>query len=122
RLVQCGFVTRGGPTFLTFPYQHVFQPCDHRVDGVDRIDSRFFVGFDRTINIDHFLAVRAPPEHLIKERAMSLALEDEINQRRDQRDRHKRKITYVIEEHLELEHENVAKELPALIATGFEGK
>ena len=53
---------------------------------------------------------------------MSLALEDEIDQRRDQGDRHKRKIAYVIEQHLELEHENVAKKLPALVATGFDGK
>jgi hypothetical protein len=32
------------------------------------------------------------------------------------------KIAYVIEQHLELENEDVAKKLPALIAAGFDGK
>jgi len=40
---------------------------------------------------------------------VSLTLEDEINQRRDERDRHKREIAYVIEQHLELENEDIAK-------------
>ncbi len=51
---------------------------------------------------------------------MSLTLEDEINQRRDERDRHKREIAYVIEQHLELENEDIAKKLPALVAAGFD--
>ena len=78
--------------------------------------------FDRTIDIDHFLAACAPPEHLIKERAVSSTLEDEIDQRCDQRYRHQGKIAYVIEQHLELENEDVAKKLPALVAAGFDGK
>src|SRR5207248_8730340 len=93
-----------------------------RVDGLIRINSMSFVRIDRTIDVDHFLAVRTPPEHLIKERAVSLTLEDEINQRREQRDRHKGKIAYVVEEHLELENNDVAQKLPALVAAGFDDK
>ena len=78
--------------------------------------------FDHALDIDYFLAVRAPPEDLIKERAMSLTPEDEINQRRDQRNRHKGEVAYVIEQHLELEDEDVAKKLPALVAAGFDGR
>src|SRR5438034_3243342 len=122
RPVHRGFDTRSGPTFRTFPHQHALQPRDYRVDGVVGIHSRPFVRFDRTIDVDHFLAVRAPPEHLIKERAVSLTLEDEINQRREQRDRHKGKIAYVIEKHLELENNDVAQKLPALVAAGFDDK
>ena len=122
RPVHRGFDTRGGPTFFTFSNQHALQPRDHRVDGIVGINSRPFVRFNRTIDVDHFLAVRPPPEHLIKERAVPLTLEDEIDQRRDERDRHKCKIAHVIEQHLELEHENVAKKFPALVAAGFDGK
>src|SRR5439155_20453890 len=101
---------------------HALQLRDHRVDGVVGINSRPFVRFDRTIDVDYLLAVRDPPEHLIKERAVSLTFEDEINQRREQRDRHKGKIAYVIEKHLELENNDVAQKLPALVAAGFDDK
>ena len=122
RPVHRGFDTRSGPAFLTFPNQHALQPRDHCVDGVVGINSRPFVRFDRTIDIDHFLAVRAPSEHLIEKRALSLTLEDEIDQRRDQGDRHEGKIADVIEQHLELEDEDIAEKLPALVAAGFDGK
>src|SRR4029434_2480252 len=122
RPVHRGFDTRGGPTFFTFPNQHALQPRDHRVDGVVGINSWPFVRFNRTIDIDHFLAVRAPPEHLIEERALSFALEDEIDQRRAERDLHTGKAAYVIAQHLDLEYENVAEKLPAIIPAGFGGK
>ena len=60
RSVHPGFDTRGGPASLAFPNQHALQPRDHRVDGVVGVNSRPFVRFDRAIDVNHFLAVRAP--------------------------------------------------------------
>ncbi len=79
------------------------------------IHHRPFLRRERAVDVDHFLAVRAPAQHLVEERPLSLSFDDEINQRRHQRNRHEREIADIIEQHLDLEDGHVAQKSPMII-------
>lgn len=69
---------------------------------------------NRAININHLFAMCAPAQHLVKERAFTLAFVNQIDQRRDERNWDKRKIAQIIEQQLQLKNYDIAQKPPTL--------
>ena len=65
--------------------------------------------------IDDLLAVPAPAQHPVKSRAFPIPAQQQVDRGSDECHRHQHQVARIIEEHLELEHPEVAEKSPALI-------
>jgi hypothetical protein len=72
---------------------------------------------DRGINVDHLFAMRAPAQDIVKERAFAVAFVNEIDVRRDERNRDKREIAHIIGEQLELKNRDIPQKPPTVLGT-----
>jgi hypothetical protein len=64
---------------------------------------------DRTIGIEHLVAIRAPTQNAVEKRTFPIALANEINDRSHDRYGHEREIAQVTDKHLEFEDHHIAE-------------